>query len=253
MKYSLLMVLLLSLVGCSDESKPVSVDKPAKVAAPTKEASVKELAPIMAKERHVVLVNDVLDSGGYTYVQAVEDGLMYWIAGPQSPIKVGETLRLSSQMWMDNFSSKTMKKSFERIMFVASFKQSPAVKKGAKESLPYIAPLAPINGSMSIKDIHAQSEKFSGKTITVHAKIVKASFGIMKKNWIHVIDGSSQEDDGVITATTLENNLREGDEIILTGKLTTKKDFGYGYFYKVIIEDATVKPVTLSLNKQATH
>ena len=34
--------------------------------------------------------------------------------------------------------------------------------------------------------------------------------------------------------------VKVGDTVVVVGKLSTGKDFGYGYKYDVILEDATV-------------
>ncbi len=44
-------------------------------------------------------------------------------------------------------------------------------------------------------------------------------------------------DDLVFTAAS--TSIKGGDKVIAKGKVVVNKDFGYGYFYKVLIEDAT--------------
>lgn len=197
-----------------------------------------ELQTLMEKSEHTVTIEEVIDSGGYTYVKAREEGMLFWIAGPQSTLQKGATLTLSAQMWMEDFKSSTLNRSFEAIMFVQEF--APAERAKAQTERPYMEPLAPINGSSSIKQLYSAAKELNGTSVTLHAKIVKISRGIMGKNWVHLIDGSSQSDDGVITATTTEENFALNDRVLLTGTLTTDKDFGYGYFYPVILEEASI-------------
>jgi hypothetical protein len=59
----------------------------------------------------------------------------------------------------------------------------------------------------------------------------------MGKNWIHIKDNSSPEDLTVTTADT----VTVGDIVIIKGTLEVDKDYNYGYFYPVILEDAKVK------------
>jgi hypothetical protein len=63
----------------------------------------------------------------------------------------------------------------------------------------------------------------------------------MKRDWVHLGDGSGNEkkltDDLVFTAPS--TTLKAGDKVKATGKVIVDKDFGYGYFYKVIIENTT--------------
>jgi hypothetical protein len=214
-------------LGCSNSSSHTKAEL----------ATGAELQILMEKGEHTVTIEEVLDSGGYTYIKAREEGLLFWIAGPQSALQKGETLTLGTQMWMDDFKSSTLNKTFDAIMFVQEF--APAKSAKAQTKLPYMKALSSINGSISIKELYSDAKKFKSTSVTLHARIVKISKGIMGKNWIHLIDGSSQSDDGVITATTEEENFSVDDLVLVTGTLTTDKDFGYGYFYPVILEEAS--------------
>lgn len=91
-----------------------------------------------------------------------------------------------------------------------------------------------------VEDLFAKKEKLNGKKVTVKGKVVKFSPGIMGKNWIHLQDGSGKQGTNDITVTT-DQNAAIGDKIVVTGNLVTNKDFGGGYKYEVIIEEATVK------------
>jgi hypothetical protein len=61
----------------------------------------------------------------------------------------------------------------------------------------------------------------------------------MSRNWIHLQDGTNHEGDFDLTITTNEE-VNIDDVVVITGKLTLDKDFGYGYFYKLIIEEGKV-------------
>lgn len=91
-----------------------------------------------------------------------------------------------------------------------------------------------------VEELFAKKEKLNGKKVTVTGKVVKFSPGIMGKNWIHLQDGSGKQGTNDITITT-DQNASIGDKIVVTGNLVTNKDFGGGYKYEVIIEEAAVK------------
>jgi len=62
-------------------------------------------------------VLETMDSGGYTYLQ-IDTGLdKPWVAIPQSAVKVGEKVDCQPGMVMKNFSSKTLNKTFDTIVF----------------------------------------------------------------------------------------------------------------------------------------
>jgi hypothetical protein len=109
-------------------------------------------------------------------------------------------------------------------------------------------------GSKNVKPssnkVYKVSELFAGKAtldkqkVTVKGKVVKVATGIMNRNWIHIQDGSGSpnKQDNDLTVTTAQGLPAVGKIVTVTGTLAKDKDFGSGYFYKVIIEDATVKP-----------
>jgi hypothetical protein len=75
----------------------------------------------------------------------------------------------------------------------------------------------------------------------VRGKVVKYNAEIMGKNWLHIQDGSGSADksnnDLTVTTTT---PAKVGDTVLVTGSVTTNKDFGAGYKYTVILDDAKV-------------
>jgi hypothetical protein len=63
----------------------------------------------------------------------------------------------------------------------------------------------------------------------------------MGKNWVHIQDGSSfmGKDDLVFTST--QTPPKVGEVVYATGTVVKDKDFGYGYFYPLIIQEATFR------------
>ena len=61
----------------------------------------------------------------------------------------------------------------------------------------------------------------------------------MGKNWLHIQDGTGAEGTNDLTVTT-SGTAKVGDTVLVSGVLVTDKDFGYGYKYAVLIEDAQV-------------
>lgn len=91
----------------------------------------------------------------------------------------------------------------------------------------------------TVSEIHGLRFDLDGKEVVVRGEVIKVSSGIMGKNWIHIQDGSGSEDAGDydLTVTTLDE-ASLGDIVVVTGRLAAERDFGHGYRYDVIIEDA---------------
>ena len=84
-------------------------------------------------------------------------------------------------------------------------------------------------------------QNYAGKKIKIKGEVTKFSSGIMGKNWVHFQDGTAFEGAYDLMVTSQENVL-VGDVVVFEGIITLDKDFGAGYFYKVIMEDAVIVP-----------
>ena len=97
-------------------------------------------------------------------------------------------------------------------------------------------------GGKTIQEIFDEKAALAGSKVTVRGKAVKVNAGIMGKNWVHVRDGSGANGDNDLTVTTTSPSLPDvGDTVLVTGTLALDQDFGMGYQYAVILEDAEVK------------
>ena len=67
---------------------------------------------------HEGTVMDTMNGGGYTYVQIQEADKTFWAAGPQIEVKKGDIVVVQEQMWMSDFSSKTLNRTFDKLLFV---------------------------------------------------------------------------------------------------------------------------------------
>jgi hypothetical protein len=64
-------------------------------------------------------VVETMNSGGYTYVNLEKDGKKRWVAAPSMQVSVGQELELRSGAVMTNFSSKSLNRKFDSIIFSA--------------------------------------------------------------------------------------------------------------------------------------
>lgn len=104
-----------------------------------------------------------------------------------------------------------------------------------------LAGIAKADGGKTIAELFAEKDALAGQPVTVRGKVVKVNAGIMGKNWLHVRDGSGAEGTNDLTVTTAGELPAVGDTVVVTGPVTLNKDFGMGYAYDVIVEDAEVK------------
>jgi hypothetical protein len=93
--------------------------------------------------------------------------------------------------------------------------------------------------AFTIAEIYEKRDALSQKQVMVKGQVVKVSLDIMGKNWIHIQDGTGNARKmNYDLAVTTKSVPQKGDVVVANGKLSVNRDFGFGYFYEVIIENA---------------
>ncbi len=196
------------------------------------------------------IAKEVLQTSNYTYILLAVDGVETWVAGPRMEAAVGEKYFYVQNMEMENFKSKELNRTFESVIFAQSiskdensFNEKPQSETGHQSDVKITRQdikIEPTKGVTSIADLFANKNKLAGTTITIKGVVTKYNAEIMGKNWIHLQDGTEKDGNFDLVITTLVN-AKLGEIITLTGKVVLDKDFGYGYKYDVLIEDAVKK------------
>ena len=187
-----------------------------------------------------------IQASQYTYLKVSENGAENWIAVSRQEAEKGEIYYFNKALEMKNFHSKELERDFETIFFVQEIStlpiiadvQTPAqqgnkVASTQKEGIS----VAPAEGSVSIAQLYAGRNDYAGKTIKMKGQVVKVNEEVMGKNWVHIQDGTKDGESFDLTITTLDKAVV--DEVVtFEGTITLNKDFGYGYSYELIMEDA---------------
>lgn len=204
---------------------------------------------------HEVKVNEVVQTSNYTYLKVSDNGAENWIAVTRQEAAVGETYYYEQALEMKNFKSKELDRTFETIYFVQGLSTQPVAAPaggmggGMGSSMPAMhkgkpadgqkegISVAPAEGGISIAKLFASRIDYSGKKIKMKGQVVKINDEVMGKNWIHIQDGTKDGENFDLTITTLDKVAMD-EVVIFEGTITLNKDFGYGYSYEVIMEDA---------------
>ena len=199
---------------------------------------------------HEVVVNDFMDASRYTYLNVTEDEKTFWIAIPYTEVKKGDTYYYRGGVLMNNFESKEHNRVFETLYLVSGVSKTPSLDGFASESMPAmedaqllkVDKVNPIAGGTSFSDLFNNPSDYNDKTIIVTGQCVKVNRNIMGKNWIHLQDGSKDANDNNLdlTISTMEE-VNIGDVVTFEGKIATNRDFGAGYRYDLIMEEAIRK------------
>ena len=197
---------------------------------------------------HQVVAQEAIQVNSYTYIRVKEGDKEYWMAGTTMDVKKGETLYYTTAMEMKKFESKELNRTFDSIFFVDNIGKVPPanVQEGiqATPQRPTIEKenitVAPAAGGITIAQLFSNTGGYSNKTVLIKGKVVKINTGIMGKNWAHIQDGTSSGNNFDLTVTT-NDLVNVGDVVAFEGKISLNKDFGYGYSYQVLLEDAKLK------------
>nr|WP_320011344.1 DNA-binding protein [uncultured Desulfobulbus sp.] len=220
---------------------------------------------------------ETMDSGGYTYLLIDSTQGKVWVAIPQTSVKVGQKVTCGPGMTMPNFTSKTLNRTFKTIIFSPGIEQEGdkaesgsqdgfAAALAAEQKQPQggsnvmasgastgsagaIVPSADVSvikatgeNSYTVGECFDKGKELQGKSVRVRGKVMKVSRMIMGKNWVHLQDGTGNplKNHHDLVVTTMDDPS-EGEIITIAGTLSFERDFGAGYKYDVIVEDATIE------------
>jgi len=199
---------------------------------------------LFASANHTAKILEAFPSAGYTYMKVQEDKKDFWIAMTQRDVKVGETISFTEQSWMKDFHSKTLNKTFALILFASDI-QKTASQSGrvdlAKVKTNIMDSKYQEKGTITVAELFENPNKYVSKTITIKGLVTKASVGIMKRSWVHIGDGSSFKSMDDIVFTTTGDVPTVGSVVYAKGIVEKDVDFGFGYFYRVIVQNSSFK------------
>lgn len=214
-----------------------------------------------------------MDASRYTYIR-LDDGTgnETWAAVPQTQLEIGEQITLKGGTVMRNFNSKALNRTFDSIIFATGVIRA-AGDKNVQTQAPTMAgsdvtrsgiaahgltsqssggsnrgtvPFTDIKVEKStaqngytVGELFEKAASLNKQKVTVKGQVVKVNPDIMGKNWLHIQDGTGDPakstHDLVVTSAGI---AEKGAIISLEGILAADKDFGSGYRYDVIVEDA---------------
>ncbi|MBI5014833.1 MAG: hypothetical protein HZB55_05000 [Deltaproteobacteria bacterium] len=174
---------------------------------------------------------------GYTYLRVKMGEKEVWAAGPQTTVARGDSVVLSPGITMTSFWSEAYHRSFDVIYFVSSIQVAGA--KAVAAAPPTAGPLPKPEGGKTVEEIVLGREDLRGQVVVVRAHVSKAVTAILERNWLHLEDGTGGPGSNDLTVTTTDA-AAVGDTVIVRGRVALDRDFGSGYRYDVMLEDAKV-------------
>lgn len=231
------MFLLAGLNICAADEKPKSHPEV---------KTVQDTAPLSGK------VVETMNSGGYSYVLLEQkSGEKVWVATQEMKVVKGQALSFNPGSEMVNFESKTLKRKFDRIIFsdgpAGQDVKGHSDTTGSKGKVVSVTEKIKVEkaagpNAYTVSELYKNKKALDKKPVVVKGKVIKVSEGIMKKNWIHIQDGTGDPKKGDHNMVVTSKDVPDlGDVVTVSGTLYKDKDFGSGYKYDVIVEEAGLK------------
>ncbi len=230
--------------ACKNQPAPASMAATAVVPVAAASAAEPDAADVIRGK-----VTEKIDVDPYSYLKIHAADGEVWTAVPKTSKGVGEVVSVVGPMWMENFKSATLNRTWSKIAFgtLQGEAAAPSPSKAAPARQPASAETGPLKVSKAkgpqgrtIADIYAQRAQLKDRPISVHGKVVKAINGVMGKNWLHLRDGTGRGATADLAVAT-DQTAGVGDTVLVSGTVHLNRDLGAGYHYDVIVEDAQVK------------
>lgn len=227
------------------------------------------------------IVVETMDATDYTYLKVKTKGQSNWVAIPATPVEEGQQVTYQQGMVMENFASKTLGRTFKTIIFSPGLINTDtsvvldngseeesnstfadAIKKEQQQPQPgaveqqqsagsagATVPFKEINvtpatgeNSYTVAELFAKAKELDGETVRLRARIVKINPRIMGTNWIHLQDGTGDPMQNSHDLVATSEVVPQVDQVVVVeGKMTANKDFGFGYKYDALLEEAVFK------------
>jgi hypothetical protein len=214
-------------------------------------------------------VLEVIQVPKYSYLRVGSKGAAgTWVAVATTDLAVGAHARVGDAMKMQGFTSTALKRTFPVIYFGTLAGAQPGEPRAAgthangaapgaagagadQEMKSAHAPLgavdvAPVDraqgpNARTVAEIIAQRTALAGKTVRLHATVVKATPGVLGRTYLHLRDGSGDAAAGTNdVAVTNEATPAVGDTLLVEGVVAVDRDIGAGYRFPTIVEDAKI-------------
>lgn len=253
-RLSAVLLVAVAVAGCKKSEPPAAA--PQQAAAPGAEAGAPQGTTLKGK------VLERLDAPPYSYLKLSVGKEEMWAAVPKAETEKGKEVTVVNAMPMNGFESKTLNRKFDVVFFGTLEGAAPA--GGEAKPAPSMDP-SPSNmaaqhanvgkgpaadvgdvkvdkasgaDARTVAEVYAQKGQLKDKQVTIRGKVVKYNAGIMGKNWLHIRDGSGKADKDNDLTVTSQDVAKVGDVVVVKGAVRIDKDFGAGYAYPVIVEDA---------------
>jgi hypothetical protein len=211
---------------------------PAQAAAPMMGAPTAQTGAARGGSIHGKIA-EVIQVPQYTYLR-LESG--EWAAVTSAPsLKTGDEVDVNLQNEMQNFTSSSLGRTFERIWFgtlggaaAAAPSEAPAMAAApsapSAPMVPEVKPALPSGPSLTLRivDVYAERAMLGGKLVKVKGTVDRVNF-VQSLYYVHLKDGTgaaADKSDDLLCISSAE--VKKGDAVTMEGVVALEKNVGMG-------------------------
>lgn len=205
-------------------------------------------------------VLETMQAAGYTYVRVPDGTGEVWAACWETAVATGQVVTVPAGYVMRGFRSPTLQRTFDAVRFVPALGLGtnavaprnpaqlppghPRVETNAGNNVVWSFPakIDPPPGGLSIADLRTHAKEWVGRDVLIRGRVVKYTQQVLDRNWLHLQDGSSDAPEACDITITTAGTTDLGRVVSVRGRLSANRDFGYGYAYDLLVEDARIEP-----------
>jgi len=188
---------------------------------------------------HHAVVAEVLQDGRYLMLLVEEAGQQSWLITRENGVRQGDHVDYHDGLVKQQYNNSTVDRTFDQVMLVSTLTvvhhgdahQSTASSSEAVST----SNITQVQGALTPAEFLANAAQMEGQTVRVQGVVTKVNANIMKRHWIHLSEQQGGKSDVVITTQTL---VPVGHAVVFEGQVVVNKDFGAGYVFDVLLENA---------------
>lgn len=228
---------IFGMLACQNTSDMETVEE-----APVQEEGVPSLfggEPIDStathNSHHHSEVEEVLKDGRYDILKVREGEIYTWIIVRSSNVVVGDHVDYHEGLVKEGYRSTNLDRVFDKVVLVSQLEFAHGDSKHEAPPQKASPTTSEAKNALSTTEFLAKAASLEGKRVRVKGVVVKVNAHIMKRHWIHLSDGKGGKSDVVVTTQTI---VPVGHTVVFEGKVSRNKDFGSGYRFEILLEDA---------------
>ena len=197
---------------------------------------------------HRVEILEVVPTAKYAYIRVKEDSENYWVASSPGNFVTGKEYVFNEAVVKYDFKSPSLDRVFDSIYLVTKIvplarkdelkrlRFNPHAKSGDENEETSQKQNSEIQiQQLTLTELLNDPQRFEGELIEISGLCTKVNTNIMDRNWIHL---KADEDAAEELVATSKEAPAVGETIVLHAIVRLNKDFGAGYVYPILLEEA---------------